>query len=86
MALLAAGADPAARNEDGNFPFDEITAGIGDILRLQAKGLFPPGGEIGGPLQTDFYSKLYQGKFSQAHRLLSPNPIPPACSERRNPF
>ena len=81
MALLAAGADPALRDEDGDFPFDEIPSGIGDILRLQAKGLFPPGGQIGGRLQTDFYSKLYQGKFSQVHRRLSPNPIPPECSE-----
>ena len=60
MVLLEAGADPAARDEDGNFPFDEIPAGIGDILRLQAKGMFPPRGQIGGPLQTDFYSKLEQ--------------------------
>ena len=42
MALLTAGADPALRDKDGEFPFDEIPAGIGDILRLQAKGLFPP--------------------------------------------
>ena len=81
MALLAAGADPALRNEGGDFPFDEIPGGIGDVLRLQAKGLMRPGGQIGGRLQTDFYSKLYQGKFSQVHRRLSPNPIPPACSE-----
>ena len=81
MALLAAGADPALRNEGGDFPFDEIPGGIGDVLRLQAKGLMRPGGQIGGRMQTDFYSKLYQGKFSQVHRRLSPNPIPPACSE-----
>ena len=81
MALLTAGADPALRDKDGEFPFDEISAGIGDILRLQAKGLFPPGGQIGGPQQTHFYSKLYQGKFSQVRRRFSPNPIPPECSE-----
>ena len=81
MALLTAGADPALRDKDGEFPFDEIPAGIGDILRLQAKGLFPPGGQIGGPQQTHFYSKLYQGKFSQVRRRFSPNPIPPECSE-----
>ena len=83
MALLAAGANPAARDEDGNFPFDEIPAGIGDILRFQAEGVFPPGGEIGGPLQTDFYSKLEQARFK--YRPWSPNPIPPACTERGRP-
>ena len=87
MALLEAGADAAVRDEDGNFPFDEIPPGIGDILRLKAKGArFPGRGEIGGPLQTAFYSKLYQGKFSQVRRLFSPNPIPPACSESGDPL
>lgn len=85
-ALLAAGADPAVRDQDGDFPFDEIPDGIGTILRLQAKGLMRPGGRIGGRLQTHFYSKLYQGKFSQVRRLLSPNPIPPECSESGDPL
>ena len=86
MALLAAGADPALRDEDSDFAFDEMPDGIGDRLRLQAKGLFPPGGQIGGSQQTNFYSKLYQGKFSQVRRLLSPNPIPPECSESGDPL
>ena len=86
MALLAAGADPALRDEDGDFPFDEIPDGVGDILRLQAKGQFPPGGQIGGPEQTSLYSTLYQGKYSQVRRLLSPNPIPPECSESGDPL
>ena len=85
-ALLAGGADPGLRDRDGDFPFDEIPDGIGTILRLQAKGLMRPGGQIGGRLQTDFYSKLYQGKFSQVRRLLSPNPIPPECSESGDPL
>ena len=92
MALLAEGADPTVRDADGNFPFDVVPSGIGDILRLQAEGfVFPSRGnrsgrEIGGPLQTSFYSKLYQGKFSQVRRLFSPNPIPPACSESGDPL
>ena len=86
-ALLAAGADPALRDEDGEFPFDEIPDGVGTALRLRVKGLMRPGGgEIGGPLQTRFYSKLYQGKFNQVRRLLSPNPIPPECSESGDPL
>lgn len=86
MALLAAGADSALRDEDGDFAFDEIPSGVGDILRLQAKGQFPTGGQIGGRQQTKFYSKLYQGKFRQVRRLLSPNPIPPGCSESGDPL
>ena len=86
-ALLKAGADPAARDEDGNLPFDKIPAGVGDVLRIQAAGgVFPGQGNIGGPLQTDFYWKLNQAKLKQStYRLRSPNPIPPACTERGKP-
>lgn len=85
-ALLAGGADPGLREMNGKFPFDQIPAGIGEILRLQAKGLIRPGGRIGGRQQTEFYSKLYQGKFSQVRRLWSPHPIPPECSESGDPL
>ena len=83
LALLEAGANPAARDGDGNLPFDKIPAGVGDVLLLQSGGeVFPsrgnrPGKDIGGSLQAEFYGTLNQAKLDQAHRLLSPNPIPP---------
>ena len=85
-ALLAGGADPGLREINGKFPFDLIPDGIGTILRLQAEGRIPPGGRIGGRQQTDYYSKLDQGKFSQVRRLRFPNPVPPGCSESGHPL